>query len=345
MAPYWTIFLIFALSAIANTRYHRTMWWAFGVVLICFVGLRYRVGGDWGTYRNQVLRMLDRDLSDVLTGRDPGYQFLNWVASNTGADVWLVNLVCATIIISGLFRFVRRMPAPMLALTVATPYLIFIVSMGYTRQAAAIGALLHAFAFFEQRRVTMFIALSVAAATFHQTALLFFGVAALSMVRRNLFGFAILLAVGVGMYQLFMAERADQFVAAYVDSSYAQASQGGFIRILMTALAGSAFILLSHYMPLEKHVRSFWFWASAMSLMFLILVRISPTAVDRMGLYLLPLQVFVAGYSVTAFPRAYASLVRVGVVALYTAVLFTWLFFAGNRDSWLPYQNWLFLIS
>ena len=345
MLPYWTVFSIFALSALTNTRYHRSMWWVFGALLVIFVGLRYRVGGDWGTYRGQVWQMIDRDLSGVLGGRDPGYQALNWIAANIGADVWLVNFVCATIIVSGLFRFVRSMPAPMLALTVASPYLIFIVAMGYTRQAAAIGMLLHAFVCFEQRRVPMFIALSVVAATFHQTALLFFGVAALSMVRRNILGFVILMVVGAGMYQLFMAERADRFIAGYVESSYAQASQGGFIRILMTALAGSAFILLSRRMPMEKHVRAFWFWASVMSLVFLALVQISPTAVDRMGLYLLPLQVVVAGYSVAAFPKRSASLVRVGIVGLYTAVLFTWLFFAANRGSWLPYQNWLLVLD
>ena len=42
----------------------------------------------------------------------------------------------------GLFRICRQQPNPWLALVVATPFLIIVVGMGYTRQAAAMGFLM-----------------------------------------------------------------------------------------------------------------------------------------------------------------------------------------------------------
>jgi hypothetical protein len=345
MLPYWIIFGTIATAALARPRLDKSVWWLIGFILIFFIGLRYRVGGDWGTYRSQVWNMRDVPLIDVLLGRDPAYQLLNWIAAWLDADVWLVNIVCAFVLVGGLLRFIRRLPEPLLALTAATPYLLFIVGMGYARQAAAIGALLFAVSYFEQRRLLAFVLMSVLAASFHQTALLLLGPAALAYARRGFFTFVTLCVVTVVMYQVFLAERADRYIYGYVESSYAYASRGGFIRVLMTAVAGAAFILFFRRMKLAAHVRAFWFWTSLMSFAFLALVTSAPTAIDRMGLYILPLQVFVAGHLCLVFRSNERPLMRFAVVSLYFAALSVWLFLADHRGSWLPYQNWAFILQ
>ena len=64
---------------------------------------------------------------------------LNWFAGQNELGFWFVNTVCGGIFSYGLIAFARSQPRPWLALAVAVPYLIIVVAMGYTRQAAAIG--------------------------------------------------------------------------------------------------------------------------------------------------------------------------------------------------------------
>jgi hypothetical protein len=69
------------------------------------------------------------------------------------------------------------------------------------------------------------------------------------------------------------------------------------------------------------------------------MVAVSSTAVDRVALYLIPLQLFVF----SRLPRlATTTKVRtplvLGIVAFYAAVQFVWLNFATHAQYWVPYQ-------
>lgn len=70
-----------------------------------------------------------------------------------------------------------------------------------------------------------------------------------------------------------------------------------------------------------------------------LLVSPSFTAVDRVALYLLPIQfVVLARIPGTLVSRSFGKL----MIAAYTAaVLFIWLNYAANAQSWLPYRTWL----
>jgi hypothetical protein len=62
-------------------------------------------------------------------------------------------------------------PRPWLALTLAFPYLVMVVAMGYTRQAVAIGVECLALLALERDRLLVFLGWIALAATFHKTAL------------------------------------------------------------------------------------------------------------------------------------------------------------------------------
>jgi hypothetical protein len=73
------------------------------------------------------------------------------------------------------------------------------------------------------------------------------------------------------------------------------------------------------------------------------LVGLAPTAVDRLGLYLTPLQVAV--FSRLPYlarrhqpPAATARWILLG----YGTALFVWLNYAVHARYWLPYRNMLF---
>lgn len=341
MLPYWLIFLVPATMSLARVRVQGQIWALFGAIMILMIGLRYRVGGDWGAYRRQVSEHGHYALSDIiLGGREPGYRLLNWLSYQIGADVWLVNVACATIFTIGLFTFVRSLREPLLGLTVSVPYLVVIVSMGYTRQAAAIGLILLGLKYYNRERLIYFLIFVFLAATFHRTALMFAAISVLAVMRRSIWSFLWIGLSAYGMYLLFLAEQQDRLWSAYVESDYAHKSEGGVIRVAMSAMAAAFFLSLGHRFKLAPHVYALWFWISVLSLVFLPLAYQAPTAVDRMALYLLPIQLMVSSYLPGVFVARQAGLIRFSIVSLYTLVIFVWLFFAGNRSSWLPYQFW-----
>lgn len=93
--------------------------------------------------------------------------------------------VCAAIFVIGLAKFALRQPNPWLVL-IAVPYLIIVVAMGYTRQAAAIGLVMWGLATFDRGRVRQFAVAVLAAVTFHFTAIAMLPLGITSVTRNNL---------------------------------------------------------------------------------------------------------------------------------------------------------------
>jgi hypothetical protein len=78
------------------------------------------------------------------------------------------------------------------------------------------------------------------------------------------------------------------------------------------------------------------------ALAFVLLLKISPssTAVDRVALYWIPLQLFVWSRIPDALASSNAGKLfwTTSVVFYSTAVLFVWLIFGDHAVYWLPYQ-------
>jgi hypothetical protein len=79
-------------------------------------------------------------------------------------------------------------------------------------------------------------------------------------------------------------------------------------------------------------------------LFFLLFISDASTAIDRIGLYLLPLQLVVFSYLPDMFGnRGELNQIAILIVLLfYAAVLFVWLNFAFHSYYWVPYNNILF---
>ena len=87
---------------------------------------------------------------------------------------------------------------------------------------------------------------------------------------------------------------------------------------------------------------SVWTWMALGALAFIGLLVVSPssTAVDRLALYWIPLQLFVLSRLPNAIgpPHARNDVWVMMVVVYSAAVLFVWLNFAVHARYWLPYS-------
>lgn len=347
MFAYWALFGIFALAAATTDERKRQFgivsWIAGGIVLVVIIGLRRNVGGDWHAYEAIFRRLSNFDAGNAVLTGDPGYTLLNLLAAYAGLDLWAVNLACAMIFTYGLLRFCRDQSNPLLAVLVAIPYLVIVVAMGYTRQSAALGLVMLAL-FYHRRGAVLRMTLSLGlAVTFHKSAIIVIPLVALAFSRRRPVTF-VLLGVTAGVtYWLLVSSSLDRLVANYVGAGYS--SSGAAIRIFMNLIPAALFLIFRGRFTELRDERRLWTIFAIGSFVALVLLYTTPssTAVDRLSLYLIPLQLFVLSRVPVAFSDGStpSPIAKIGVIAYSALVQLIWLNFADNARFWIPYHNYL----
>ena len=341
MWPYWLMYLVPAWGALLPGRLKPSQaWLPWAMVFMLFtlmMGLRHEVGGDWLNYLPHFRQTATMSLGEVMGRSDPGYYGLNWVVAQFGGDIYHVNLACAAIMMWGTVRFCRDQPNPWLALLAAVPYMLIVVGMGYTRQAVALGFALLGLAALGHGRTRAFVLWIAIGATFHQSAVLLLPIAALAASRNRFLTGGLVGVTTLLLYYLLLADASEALWENYVEAQYQ--SQGGMIRVMMNVVPALLLILFRKRLAPDLQERKLWLWMAVFALACLPLVGLASTAVDRVALYLIPIQLFVF----SRIPRL-ATTVRVrtplvvGVVGYYAAVLYVWLNYATHAFAWVPYQ-------
>lgn len=349
MIPYWLLFGLWLIGSIHFAREARTKTgdrvFAMACVLTALmVGLRYRVGGDWEPYLNIYDNIYFQPLVTALGVTDPGYALANWIAVQIDAGIWFPNLVCAILFVAGIGRLASRQPQPWLAMLIAVPYLIIVVAMGYTRQAAAIGIVSFAIADANEKTILRTIVLIGLAALFHKTALLMLPLALGPVaLRRALTALAGVIAFAI-LFALLLRSQSDQLIASYAQSNYD--SQGAGVRIAMNVLAGMVFLALRKRLGFDSYQQRFWMLNALLTFLSLAaLVNLSASSgVDRLALFLIPLQMVVLSRLPQAMSRSGTPVpsIVLGIAFYSFLVQFTWLNYGSYSSLWLPYETVLF---
>lgn len=341
MWPYWLMFFIPAwatlLPARLKPRQSRAMLACVGLIFAVVMGLRFEVGGDWGQYGRLFAQVSLLDFTGAVSRGDPGYYGLSWVIAQLGGGIYELNFFCAAIMMWGTVKFCRAQPSPWLALLVAVPYMLVVVGMGYSRQAVALGFALYGLVALGDGRVRAFIIWVAIGATFHKSAVLLLPIAALSSSRNRVLTSALVGMTTLLLYYLLLRASSEDLWQNYVQANYQ--SEGGPIRVLMNVVPAILLFLFRDRLVPDEKQRRLWLWIAVFCILCLPLVAIASTAVDRVALYLIPIQLFVF----SRLPRL-AKTVKtrtqlvVAIVAYYGAVLFVWLNFATNAGYWVPYK-------
>ena len=346
MIPYWCLLAYFIVGALGSrdgeqSRGSVAALWFGGLFLTLAIGLRLRVGGDWGTYQMMFARAGLIDIDRLLAWGDPAYQLLNWFVQRADGPFWLVNLACAALFTWGLVRFSMVQRNPWLALLVAVPYFVIVVAMGYTRQAVAIGIIMMGLAAMQRGASVMRFGFYVAAAAlFHKTAVVAMLLVALTGGRRSrALNLMIIAASGVLLYDSLLQNSMGDLIKNYVGAKYS--SQGAAIRIGLCMLPATLFLLFRRRMVFNEFELSLWRNASFTAFAALIALALSPssTAVDRIALYLLPMQLAI----LSQLPRILRSANggKILLIVYAVAIQFGWLFFATNANYWIPYSSYI----
>lgn len=347
MIPYLLSWSLFASASTGRSnRLQAGTLLALLLFLTLLIGLRVRVGGDWETYFPYLDQVTGLSFAEVLQQTEPGYALLNWLATQWGGSVFFVNTVCGLIFSIGLLRFCQAQPRPWLALTLAFPYLVVVVAMGYSRQGVAIGLEMLSLLALQRGRLLQFLGWIALAATFHRTVLVLLMLPAStlsgSLRFSQLIRLVLLAGAGYGLYSAILAPDLDYYIQGYLETQYQ--SQGALIRVSLCLLP--ALIFLPNRRRFLLPADSLRIWSLLSVLAFAAAIGLatvaSSTAIDRLALYLIPLQIFVGCrlpetrlFNLSA--RAWNQL----LILFSLAVLVVWLLFAQHAQYWLPYRNLL----
>lgn len=349
MVPYFLIWAWMGWSALSGRQ--RWSWClAFGIwlALTLLIGLRIEVGADWLGYLPKVYEQVDMPINYPLSMSEPGYALANWVGAKLGWDIFGVNLFCGGLFSAGLVCYCRRQPYPWLALALAFPYLVLVVAMGYSRQGVSIGLELLALLALERNRLLEFIAWLGFASTFHTSALT---MAILPVATfhdsqwriKDLLRLLLLVGSLYGLYHSIAAKWAEAYGDIYLETYYQ--SEGALIRLALCVLPAIAFLLKRRQFPVTQQQRSIYTLMSWLALATLAALVVSPssTAVDRVALYLIPLQIFVGSRLPLIRLQGWSTVFwRLLLVVFSLAVLSVWLFFSAHSFAWIPYRNLIF---
>lgn len=346
MLPYLILFAVVALGAIvAGLNPGRGAQRALTLVAIgitLMVGLRREVGADWNAYLVIYDYIKMANLGDALQRTEAGYAFLNLLAGKVGWGIWFPNLVCAAIFMWGLLKFCRQQPNPALGLLVAVPYFIIGVGMGYTRQSAALGFVLIALTQYSNGAYLRMVASIGLAALFHTSALVLVPLLAVASAPRG--PLTLLMVAVFGAFLIFQFSAQIQTrLSFYTERTFT--ATGAVPRILMNVVPALIFLNFRRRFstnPDELRLWTVFSLASILSLLLLSFVS-SSTLVDRLGIYLIPLQVYVLSRVPGVFGggKGQSMPLLVGIMAYSLAVELVWLTMGRRADPWVPYENYL----
>jgi len=304
--------------------------------------LRFETGGDWFNYDLMIQRTRIGGYGFALETGDSAFMTVAYLSTRMGLDLYGLNFVCSALLSFGVLALARRLPDPWVAIAAAVPYILIVIGFGYIRQGAAIGLILLSINAIVDRKYVRGLVWMLFAMLFHFGAVVVLPFIGLALMRRNP-----LAMIGIGLIGLLIfayvltGERLDNLELGYLESE--MESSGAGIRLLMNLLPSLLFLVFRNRLnldPLERGIWSNFAWFSIV-LMAALFLTPSSTAVDRVGLFFSPIQIFVFGHSLQLLGvrSRGAPLVIVGLLGYSALVLAVWAFFATHAQLWIPYRS------
>ncbi len=311
-----------------------------GVFYVLFVGLRYEVGADRWAYAYMYDNFASSSFKEVLEGPEPAFGIINWFIGQLGAGdsgIYWVNFSIAIIFVSGLVRFAKTTQLPFLALISVTPYLVIAIGMSAARQSAAIGLVFHLMASWRQG-LAYKVSLSTLATLFHNSGIMsfIFVLQSLKMrlwVRLLLYGLA-----AVVLYPVLMqTDAALKYQKTYLEDNIV--SSGALMHALLNVIPSVIYLVFWRQWRARFGASELLLLLAVLSILSVFGVGVSSTGVDRLALYLSPIQMMVYGSLPFLFGYQYKTQLTVGIIAIQLLIMFLWLSYANTAEPFLPYQN------
>lgn len=354
MSAYFLIFTIASFLSILNfhnfnysKKFENIFRYFFIILLISFMGFKYYVGGDWGTYNNYYNSILDYKINFYNFSNDLLFYFLNYFIKKINLGFYLINIFSALIGILGIHLLARiNNNNYWLFFLLLLPYFIFVIMMGYTRQSISIGLFFIGLSFLlkdlNQKNILIYVILIIIAFFFHKTVVILI-LAPIFLINRNFFTFSFIsLCTFFFIFFLIFIILNDRVLDRFEYFFQNQYSSiGGFIRsfvIFFLCLCYFSFFSLFSSSYYNKKIIYFFSLFCFFISIFIIIIP-STVIIDRILLYfyfLIP--VYVSILYENCKNSKNRKIIFYFTIFLGYLVIFVWFNFAENANSWVPYK-------
>ena len=178
----------------------------------------------------------------------------------------------------------------------------------------------------------------------HKTAVLLLPIAALTATQNRIWTFIWLGVISLGAYYIFLVEMVEVLFKNYVEAqsqSSGSSSKNCYEHYPWNNI--SSFPQSFSFSSKRKIFMDLVFFVSNWFGVLLISVSTASTAIDRLALYILPLQLVIFSNLPDIFSSRFRRLLVFSVISYCSLILFVWLNFASHAYLWLLYKN--FFIS
>ena len=317
-------------------------------ILLIFMGFKYYVGGDWGTYSNYFYEVIHEGINYRDLNNDIGYYLINLFLYKLGFNFFAINIFAALISLYGIHLLAKRSSNYFLFFLILTPYFIFIILMGYTRQSISIGLFLISISLLYKKynliNLLFFSILIFVAFLFHKSSIILL-IIPIFNIKINFLSFSILnniifLLISIFIFIIFN-DRLIHRLEYFFDNNYS--SLGGYLR---SSIMLSFSIIYLVFFKLFKEKED-----NKINLIILIVIIIissfmiilpSSVIIDRFLLYfyfIIPIFfIQIINHSKNDFIK---SIILYSILVLGYLLMFLWFNFAVNSKSWVPYQSYI----
>lgn len=313
-------------------------------LLFVFSAFRWQVGCDWGGYYNNYLSAQVMDYDSALARME--WLWWLWLVAQhkVGLAYEWANVFMSAVFFGGVHVLARRQPDRLGFLVLLFPVLIVNMPMSGIRQGAAIGLLCIATVRLLDGRALAYAFWVVMAAGFHGSAIIFLLLVPLVARRITQLRVAATALLTIpGALLLRQADAVEQASGRYIDTGI-DAYGAGF-RVLLLALSGLYFFLFLRRAWKREFPEDYQFVTIGSVGMMSIgaLLPVSTVIADRLGYYLVPLQVMI--FARIPWMQSLPSR-AILAAAPYLGLLvffFVWTIRSGHfQQCYIPYQSWIF---
>ena len=147
MIPYISLIISLGCIGCATYRFRNVDFcflFASLVLVAAFLGLRYEVGPDWGSYQARFLSIDKSSWKDLVFG-DLFYSLLSLTISNSGFSFAILNLTCSALACAFLFFGLKNSKYAFLQLALLSPVIITYNGMTHNRMFISLAVLFYFF--------------------------------------------------------------------------------------------------------------------------------------------------------------------------------------------------------
>ncbi len=309
------------------------------IYLLIFIALRDQVGGDWYSYLEYFDRFKNENFLNAIFKNDIGFDLLNWLVNYLNGNIYVVNFISAIIFLVPLFIFISKRDYFLLSMLISFPYLISVVSMGYVRQAAALGFFILGLNFLESKRVkfkTLFYIFFISLAfTFHKSAIILFFLVFFFRIRL-LFKFLILLTSSLLLIYLLNYNFFGNVYIRYIETQ--MESKGALVRTIMNLIPAVGILAYYKYFKNDS-LSTIFLGISIVTILSLLFVTHYSTFIDRISIYFIILQVYFWPKFISLNKKEMRLFIYIFVIILYFITIVIWFVFSSHSEFWIPYKS------